>query len=188
MAGEVFIADKQTLDIVKSDTDIIKQNSTYIKNQFPISGGTSWEDYTQFSRGGTYNCSTKKIYNVITLRGVGYLSFLYSRATGYSGTFSNVKIIIKLNDKIIFEEKGIGNENYKGWSSVGFCLRNTISTIAKTDSDMHYSGSKSIGTASSMVNLTQPIFFNGVLEIEIDVPEDNYVDKVIIDLEGGIKA
>lgn len=148
MAGEIYIADKPTLDLTKTNTDAIKQDTTFLKSQFPIMPGTNWSMYNSvfYKINATYK-STESIsdYTILNLNRKGYLTTFSIGYRGGTGS-EDTDVIVTIDNKIILNAK----MQYSSSNPVTVRLTGSFST-----------------TTPSSNSFPQPLFFNNSLSIEL---------------------
>ena len=74
VGDKVYIADKATQDLIKQDT-------TGILGNFPISGGTDWSGKTAKTSGG--NAYQTSYSTILSVTGSGYLNAIHYSAGSY---------------------------------------------------------------------------------------------------------
>jgi hypothetical protein len=98
MAGEIYIADKSTLDLTKANTDtikldttIIKTNVEEIKNNFPINTDSQYKFFNAITQNtGTISAGTNK--TVFEIQGAGYLNAFYFKGKTSGKAFADIYI------------------------------------------------------------------------------------------------
>lgn len=162
MAGEIYIADKETLDLVKSDT-------AFIKGQFPVSGGFDWRNYSALSKEYRHSSSGNENITLLDISGAGFITDI-SVESGYLS--SAVEII--LDGVTIFHTdtqlaSGICQQssilsNSAGHARIPFFSEGTDYSlqIASRFVNLPYVNS---GVASAITVLTIPIQFNSSLKV-----------------------
>ncbi|WP_142413051.1 hypothetical protein [Hathewaya massiliensis] len=154
MAGEIYIADKPTLDSVKSNVDVIKQDTNFIKAQFPISGGIDWSQYKNVEVSNNRDYYNNNI--VFEISGEGYIRNLF---IGGKKDYFDVDIYIDGSLYLNVAESDIRYLLIRGVSHIG------------DFSDSTWSKSKiaegSVPTVNIDKYIAQPIFFKKSIKVLI---------------------
>lgn len=155
MAGEIFIADKLTLDSVKSDTN-------YIKNQFPISGGTDWHNYVNYfcNTGSTISAYSSVFKTIVDISGVGYLTKIgISFSGGSSG--DNYTAVIEIDGKEFLKSEQLDYSS-SGMSKIENKFDDNLdNTVAIFQTPIHEKNEM------KHYCLCQPLFFNKSFKIKV---------------------
>lgn len=154
MAEKIYLADKKTLDNVKQDTQ-------YIKNQFPlqVSGGTDWRKYENLNIVAYPEAKANNEWETLfSIQGKGYINFLEA-TTRYQSCFSHIqKLRLKVDGKILYEvESKSGNMCYLCLMPFSKINDDDIKIIkTREESKLIY----------SLTQMTNTIFFNTNLILE----------------------
>ncbi|AWZ48463.1 hypothetical protein C3495_06370 [Clostridiaceae bacterium 14S0207] len=172
---KVYIADKETLDNVKQDTNNIKEsisnvtnNVQYIKNQFPlkINGGTDWSRYETLEQEQKINKHIKELKdkNILSINGKGYIRDLI--------VYGKCEVTIYVDDKEIYK-KSTYDYVRNSFCYLGF------EHIGDRSYDLRYIARHSYN-AGDYINtklIIQPIFFEKSLRVKV-WGEDNYAYNI----------
>lgn len=187
VGDRIGIADKETLDKTKNNTDNIIQNTNFIKEQFPlnINGGTDWSKYSIVQ----FNQVTKgapERGNLIEIKGEGYLTLLHVHIQD-KNSYGNP---YHISGKLIIDIDGFNKFEYDvsprkvpeftisiGNPSIEDPLENFMANNYNWDNNHQILSFK----------FPTPLFFNN-LKVYIDLTgEDSRFADVTYKFQGGIK-
>lgn len=164
---KVYIADKETLDNVKQDTNNIKEsisnvtnNVQYIKNQFPltIAGGTDWSRYETLEKNLKIDKYIRELNdnNILEINGKGYIKDLIVR-----GSF---EVTIYVDSKEVYKNKTYDSNDFRylGFYNTTDYFNNSSSRwIANYFFDEQY-------TSVHINAIAQPIFFENNVKVIVN--------------------
>lgn len=158
----------------KATQDAIKQDTTNILSQFPISGGTDWSKYSPIQNSSQVVLPGTSTTNILNITGSGYLDIAFMLQIASPG---NIRLKVTIDGQVVHHSGGvIGSNIVIGLLNTEFLLNDGTTGIAKVlnpyNKTLYTFGSinqhpyTSQGGGVSL--LTKPIFFKSSCLVQIE--------------------
>lgn len=169
---KVYIADKETLDNVKQDTQ-------YIRSQFPlqVSGGIDWGKYDSSIIEKNLKIKDKGKTTLLEIEGKGYVNYIFAQG-------GNGYLIITIDNKQVlngyFADSPTSNSVYPGIYNVN----NLQATETSSGSNIYVDSLSFIGRNPKVDNdnnykfFNNKLFFNNKVKVEIN-PNENKANIIL---------
>jgi len=135
MAGEIYIADKETLDSVKLDTQALLK----------VSGGNDIFSMTPIITNGSTSCSVSRATNLLSVTGAGVLTLFQTYLGGYSNdSLGGIIIVDGIEYKLYYSDSDMSSVYFFGGYKSNTSYDNVSSGILNINSIIPFNSSLKI--------------------------------------------